>query len=47
MNTISAVLSAVIFFAVLYGAQSFGVTLPCGIILPSIAGGLLVGVIVK
>ena len=47
MNILSAVISAVLFFALLFGASTIGIVLPCGIVLPSVVGGLVVGVIVR
>lgn len=47
MNVISAVLGALLFFALLSGAQMFGLHLSIGIILPSVVGGVIVGVMAK
>jgi hypothetical protein len=47
MNIISAVLGFLVFLALLWGAQSVGIVLPCGVIFPAVIGGLVVGAIVK
>lgn len=47
MNAVAAVLAGFLLFAVGYGLMMTGITFSCGIILPAVIGGLIVGAIVR